>query len=152
MDQKDETIIRTLERNARLSSRALAKIVGLPISTVYRRVRKLEREGIITGYKALINYEKTETPICAFVFVNLAEVIPEIGHIPKANIVSELRRFGEIQELFDVQAAVSPNFDLMMKVRLKSLKALSDLMENLRSLKGIEEVSSAIITEEITPF
>jgi len=40
----------------------------------------------------------------------------------------------------------------MMKVRLKSLKAPSDFMENLRSLKGIEEVSSAIITEEITPF
>lgn len=59
MDEKDEVIVRVLERKAGLSSRSLSRIVGLPISTVHRRVKKLEREGVIIGYKALVNYEKT---------------------------------------------------------------------------------------------
>lgn len=82
MDEKDEAIIRVLKRKAGLSSRSLARMVGLPISTVHRRVKKLEREGVIVGYKALINYEKTTTQIGALLLVNLAEVIPGRGHIP----------------------------------------------------------------------
>ena len=56
MDERDEAIIKILERSAKLSSRAIAKRVGLPISTVHRRIKKMEQEGLISGYKALINY------------------------------------------------------------------------------------------------
>lgn len=146
MDKKDEAIIRILERTAKLSSRAIAKIVRLPISTVHRRIKKLEQEGVITGYKALIDYERTKRPITALVFVNLAEVIPGKGHIPKKDIIKCLKRFSEIVEIYDLQAA---NFDLMMKVRLTSLRGLSFFIEDLRSIEGIEEVSVAIITDEM---
>ncbi|UCG36049.1 MAG: winged helix-turn-helix transcriptional regulator [Candidatus Bathyarchaeota archaeon] len=145
MDEKDEMIIRVLERKARLSSRVLSKMVGLPISTVHRRIKKLEREGIIYGYKALINYERTNRPIGAFLLVNLEEVIPGRGHIPKKTIVGVLRRIREIEEITEVQAF---NFELVIKARLHNLKALAALMEQLRSIEGIEHVSSAIITEE----
>lgn len=148
MDEKDEAIIRILERSAKLSSRAIAKRVRLPISTVHRRIKKMEREGIITGYKALIEYEKTERPISALVLINLAEVIPRKGHIPKKDIISRLERFHEIGEIVDVQAA---NFDLVIKARLTGLKELSVFAEELRSIEGIEELSVAVTTEEIVP-
>lgn len=148
MDEKDEAIIRILERSAKLSSRAIAKRVGLPISTVHRRIKKMEREGVITGYKALIEYEKTKRPISALILINLAEVIPGKGHIPKKDIISKLERFHEIDEITDVQAA---NFDLAIKARLTGLKELSVFAEELRSIEGIEEISVAIITEEIVP-
>ncbi len=148
MDEKDEAIIRILERSAKLSSRAIAKRVGLPISTVHRRIKNMEREGVITGYQALIDYEKTKRPISALVLVNLAEVLSGKGHIPKKDIISRLERFPEIDEITDVQAA---NFDLTIKARLVSMKELSVFAEELRSIEGIEEVSVAIITEEIVP-
>lgn len=149
MDEKDEAIIRILERSAKLSSRNIAKRVGLPISTVHRRIKKMEREGVITGYKALIDYEKTERPVSTFVCINLAEMIPGKGHIPKKEIVEKLERFHEVGEIVDVQAA---NFDLVIKARLASLKELSAFAEDLRSIEGIEEVSVAIITEETVPL
>lgn len=146
MDKKDEAIIRILERRAKLSSRSLSKLTGLPISTVHRRIRRLEQDGVITGYKALINYEKTSRPIGALLLINLAEVIPGRGHIPKNDIIDRLRGFEEIEEAIDVQAS---DFDLIVKARSENLKRLSALIEELRSIEGMEEISSAIMTEEI---
>lgn len=146
MDKKDALILRVLERSAKLSSRAVAREVGLPISTVHRRIKRLEQEGVITGYKALINYEKTDRPIGAYIFINLEEATPGRPRIPKRDIVDRLKKFNEVQELADVEG---PIFNLVVKVQLHSLKELSMFTEELRSLEGIEELSTAIITEEI---
>jgi Lrp/AsnC family leucine-responsive transcriptional regulator len=145
MDKKNEAIIRILSRKAGLSSRALSKMLKIPISTVHRRVKKLEHEGVITGYKAVINFEKTSWPIGTLLMVNLAEVIPGKGHIPKKDIMRSLSRFSEIEEIIEVQAA---DFDLILKARFESLKEQSNFVEELRCIDGIEEISSAIIIEE----
>lgn len=105
----------------------------------------MEREGIIMGYKTLINYEKTTWPTGALLLINLSEVIPGKGHISKKNILKSLRSFDEIEEIIEVQAA---HFDLAVKARFQTLKKLSEFIEELRFLEGIEETSSAIITEE----
>lgn len=145
MDEKDQAILRILERKADLSSRSLSKMVSLPTSTVHRRVKKLEEKGVIIGYKALINYEKTSRPIGAYILINLLEVSLTKGHIPKTRIIESLKKFQEIEEITEVQASY---FDLIIRARLESLKKLSNLMEELRAIEGIEEVSSAIIIEE----
>jgi DNA-binding Lrp family transcriptional regulator len=145
MDRKNQAIIQILSRKAGLSSRALSKMLKIPISTVHRRVKKLEQEGIIEGYKAVVNFEKTAWPIGALLMVNLAEVIPGKGHIPKKDILRSLSRFNEIEEIIEVQAA---DFDLILKARFESLKNQSDFVEELRCIDGIEEISSAIIIEE----
>jgi DNA-binding Lrp family transcriptional regulator len=147
MDKKNQAIIQILSRKAGLSSRTLSKMLKIPISTVHRRVKKLEQEGIIEGYKAIVNFEKTTWPIGALLMVNLAEVIPGKGHIPKKDILRSLSRFNEIEEIIEVQAA---DFDLILKARFESLKDQSDFVEELRCIDGIEEISSAIIIEEKT--
>ncbi len=106
----------------------------------------MEQDGVITGYKALINYDKTSRPIGALLLINLAEVIPGRGHVPKKEIIGRLRGFEEIEEVVDVQAS---DFDLIVKARVENLKRLSALIEELRSIEGMEEISSAIMTEEI---
>lgn len=146
MDEKDELILQTLEKNAKLSCRAIAEKVGLPISTVHRRIMKLEKDGVIKSYKAIIEYEKTKRAISAFIFINIAETVPDKGHIPKSKIISKILRYHEVQELADVQGG---NFDLVSKARFASLKDLSAFVEKLREIEGIEELFSSIITEEL---
>jgi len=145
MDKKSEAIIRVLSRKAGLSSRTLSKMLKIPISTVHRRVKKLEQEGIIHGYRAIIDFEKTPWPIGTMLMVNLAEVIPGKGHIPKKDIMKSLSRFNEVEEIIEVQAA---DFDLMVKARFESLKEQAKFVEDLRCIDGIEEISAAIIIEE----
>ena len=145
MDKKSEAIIRVLSRKAGLSSRTLSKMLKIPISTVHRRVKKLEQEGIIHGYRAIIDFEKTPWPIGTMLMVNLAEVIPGKGHIPKKDIMKSLSRFNEVEEIIEVQAA---DFDLIVKARFESLKEQAKFVEDLRCIDGIEEISAAIIIEE----
>jgi Lrp/AsnC family leucine-responsive transcriptional regulator len=145
MDRKNKAIIQILSRKAGLSSRTLSKMLKIPISTVHRRIKKLEREGIIEGYKAIVKFEKTAWPIGALLMVNLAEVVPGKGHIPKKDILRSLSRFNEIEEIIEVQAAY---FDLILKARFESLKNQSNFVEELRCIEGIEEILSAIIIEE----
>ncbi len=59
--------------------------------------------------------------------------------------MDNLRKLNEIEEITEVQTA---NFDVIIKVRLENLRKLSEFVEELRSIKGIEEASTAIITEE----
>jgi len=146
VDKKDEMILQVLEKNAKLSSRAIAEKVGLPISTVHRRIIKLEQDGIIKGYRAKIDYEKTKRPISAYIFINVAETTPERGHTPKSTIIKKILKYREIHELADVQGS---SFDLVAKTRFATLKDLSAFVEELREIEGIEELFSSIITEEI---
>ena len=74
------------------------------------------------------------------------EVIPGKGHIPKREIIKTLSKFREIEEIIDVQAA---EFDLVVRARFRILRQLSDFVERLRDIEGIEETKSAVITEEI---
>lgn len=145
MDNKDEAILKILNRKAGVSNRTLSRMLRIPISTVHRRVKKLENEGVIQGYKALINFEKTPWPIGALLMVNLSEVIPGKGHIPKKDVVESLSHFMEIEEIIEVQAA---DFDLIIKARFQTLKEQSNFIEDLRCIVGIEEISSAIVIEE----
>jgi Lrp/AsnC family leucine-responsive transcriptional regulator len=145
MDKKNEAILRILSREAGLTSRTLSKMLKIPVSTVHRRVKKLEHDGTIQGYKAIINFEKTSWPIATLSMINLAEVIPGKGHIPKKKIIQSLSRFNEIEEIIEVQAA---DFDLIVKARFERLKEHSNFVEELRCIDGIEEISSAIIIEE----
>jgi len=146
MDNKDELILRFIEKNAKLSSRAIAEKIGLPISTVHRRIRKLEDKKIIKGYKAIIEYEKTNRPIGAYIFLNLSETYPNNDHIPKSKVINIIRKNPEVQEVADVQGA---NFDLILKCRFSTLKLLSSFIEKLRQQEGIEELFSSIITNEL---
>ncbi|MDH5770043.1 MAG: Lrp/AsnC family transcriptional regulator [Candidatus Bathyarchaeota archaeon] len=145
MDEKDESILKVLGRRSGLSSRALSKMLDIPIPTVHRRVKKMEKEGVIIGYKALVNYEKTTWPIGALLLINLSEAVPGKGPIPKKEVLRTLRVFDEIEEIIEVQAT---DFDLVVRVRFRSLRKLSEFIEKLRYVEGIEETSSAIITEE----
>jgi DNA-binding Lrp family transcriptional regulator len=145
MDDKDNSILRVIARKAGLSSRTLSKMLNMPISTVHRRIKKLEREGIILGYKALINFEKTAWPIGALLLIDLLETTPGNSPIPKEKILCSLKKFDAVEEIIEVQAA---NFDLVVKARFQNLKQLADFTEKLRYVEGIEEASTAIITEE----
>ena len=145
MDVKDESILKIVGRRSGMSSRRLSTMLNIPISTVHRRIKKFEDENVITGYKALIDYQKTPWPIGALLLVDLMEVIPGKGHIPKKDIINTLSGFREIEEIIDVQAA---DFDLVIKARFRTLKLLSSFIETLRDIEGIEETKSAVITDE----
>lgn len=71
LDDKDHRILRELSRHGRLPNLELAERVGLSPSACLRRVQDLERRGIITGYRAVLDREKLGIGFVAYVTVGL---------------------------------------------------------------------------------
>src|SRR5512137_2166404 len=66
IDVTDRKILELLQANARMSNAELAKAVGLTVSSVHERVKKLERKGVITGYVARVDAEKLGKGLLSF--------------------------------------------------------------------------------------
>lgn len=73
LDAKSDEILRILERDGRVSNTDLAERVALSPSACLRRVQELERSGVIKGYRAVVDREKTGAGFCAYVAVGLSE-------------------------------------------------------------------------------
>ncbi len=71
MDQIDRRILHVLERDGRISNLALAERVGLSASACLRRVSALEKSGVITGYRAVLDPERAGIGFTAYVTVGL---------------------------------------------------------------------------------
>ena len=71
LDALDRRILRALQRDGRLSIVALAEEVGLSPTPCQRRVRRLEEEGVIAGYTAVLDHARLGLPLQAFVLVAL---------------------------------------------------------------------------------
>lgn len=71
IDQINEKILRELGRDGRISNLELAERVGLSPSACLRRVQELERSGVITGYRAVLNRNAIGTGFTAYIAVGL---------------------------------------------------------------------------------
>ena len=69
MEEIDRKIVSLLSRNGRMSFTELARQAGLSVSAVHQRVRRLEADGVITGYVALCNADVIGLPLTAFVSI-----------------------------------------------------------------------------------
>ena len=67
IDATDRKILDLLQENARLSNAEMAEAVGLTVSSVHERVKKMEKKGIIKGYVAMVDPDKLGKPLLAFI-------------------------------------------------------------------------------------
>jgi Lrp/AsnC family leucine-responsive transcriptional regulator len=124
LDKIDQIIVDHLERDARISISDLAGIVDLSRPAVSERIEKLQKQGILKGYTAVLDYEALGTPIIAFV----AARHPGMLMGKAENAVYELSRRKEILEIHGVAGEDC----LYLKVRVKDMKELNDLVRGLQ--------------------
>ena len=138
LDAKDRAILALLESDARLGYAEIGTRVGLAGSSVHDRVRKLEKAGVITGYRAEFALETVGLPITAIVSLALRPGSP--SDIPK-----KIAEFDLVESCYSV--AGDNSYAVM--VRAPSTKALEELLDALRA--KLEVVTRATIVLS-TPF
>ena len=138
MDDLDRQILGALEGNARLTYNEVGGLVGLAASSVHDRVRKLEKNGVIKGYRAEIDFEKVDLPITAFVSLALRPASPE-------NIPARVAEFPLVESCYSV--AGDNSYALI--VRAPSTKALEELLDALRAKLEVVTRSTIVLS---TPF
>lgn len=137
MDSIDRAILRTLQRDGRISNNDLADAVGLSPSPCLRRVRRLEADGAITGYSAVIDRETAGVAYEPIVWVTLSSVTREsmvefeqaIQSIPA--IVEAARMMGQPDYLLRVVAADADAFEALYMDVLATLPHVQTLTSQL---------------------
>jgi DNA-binding Lrp family transcriptional regulator len=142
MDRIDRQILAELQENGRLTITELAGMVGLSLSPCHRRVRELERSGVITGYRAVVNRESVGLAFEALVFVTMHQEDRDtllgfeeaVSRIP--NVVQAQRLFGDP--------------DYLLRVVTADLNAYANLEDDtLAALPGVQRLTSTLVMKHV---
>jgi Lrp/AsnC family leucine-responsive transcriptional regulator len=136
VEEIDRRIVALLARNGRMSFTDLAKEAGLSVSAVHQRVRRLETEGVITGYAAWWDPEQVGLPLTAFVSVK-----PFDPSAPD-DVPARLEGLREIEACHSV--AGEENY--ILKVRVASPAALEELLHQIRTLGGVSTRTTVVLS------
>lgn len=144
MNTLDQRILAALQANARIKNVDLSRELGVAPSTVLERVRRLEEQGWIEGYRALVSPEKLGLTIQSFVAVILDR-----------HEVDAIQAFEQgIQQVPYVRVCyhVAGRFDYLLHVVARDLEHLGELIKNqIASIPGIGKVESFPIYSEVQP-
>ena len=135
MDDKDSAILSLLSQNARLSLSDIGRRVGLSPPAVSERVSRLEAAGVLTGYRARLNYAKLGRTLEAFVRLSVSykkeEAFAEFAY-EQPEVLECWHLLGE--------------YNFMLKVAVTSTEALDDLLKNKLSRYG-QTISHVILRD-----
>ncbi len=142
MDRIDNSLIRQLQKDGRLTNQELSERVSLSPSPCLRRVRKLEDSGVITGYTAIVDNQKYGFLIKVFISVRLEKHTEDIVADFEAGV----------QELDEVLACylISGTRDYLLQVVARDLDDYQHfLRKKLRQVPGIGQLESNFVMEKI---
>lgn len=144
LDELDKRILRVLISESRTSIRRLARVLGEPVSTIYDRVKRLEKSGVIEKYTIKVNAKKIGYQVKALILINvdgkhIEEVEEEISKHP--NILTVLDITGE--------------FDIAVIASFRNIDELDQFIKKLLKNPHIKQTRTSIafrtVKEEINP-
>lgn len=142
LDRTDRKILGLLQVDGRMSNVELARQVNLSPTPCLERVKRLERDGFIRQYVALLDAEKLNMSLVAYIQVTLTNTATE-----------DLDRFNkEVASLVEIQEChmVAGGFDYMLKIRVSGMNHYRRFLgEKLSSLSSVRETHTYVVIQEV---
>ncbi|MFS4468496.1 Lrp/AsnC family transcriptional regulator [Maribacter sp. 2210JD10-5] len=141
LDSVDRDILRILEKDAKTVATVIADRLGLTKTPIYERIKRLERDGYIQNYVAVLDTKKIEESITVFSFVSLEA---QKGNLMD-DFLKQVQDFKEVTECY----VVGGEFDFLLKITVKNLDDYYDFAKTrIASLANIGAVKSAFVLNE----
>ena len=142
MDAIDRNIIQTLQQNGRLSNQELADKIGLSPSPCLRRVRNLEKSGVLTGYAALVDQDKYGLPLTVFVHIRLERHSDDCIKEFEAGI----ERLNQVMECY----LMTGQSDYLLHVLARDLKDYEIFVrDKISTIPGIAGIDSSFVFGQV---
>ncbi len=142
IDATDLQILRELQRNARLTTKELAARVNLSTTPVFERVKRLERDGIIDRYVAVLNAEKLNQGFVVFCQVKMNRLGRDIA----ADFNRMVKDIPEVTECYNI----SGQYDYLLKIHAPNMKYYQEFVLNvLGSIPHLGSLESTFVMDEI---
>jgi len=134
LDELDLAIIRELIKDGRASYRSIAKKLGISVATVASRVMALEKDGIIKGYTALVDYERLGYEITAIIELTIS----------KGKLIEVQRQVAEKPNVSNVYD-VTGESDSIIVARFKNREELNKFVKWLLSMPYVERTLTHLV-------
>ncbi len=139
LEPTDRAILRELAADGRCSFTDLAERVGLSVSAVHQRVRRLEQRGVVRGYAARLDGDEIGLPLTAF--ISLTPIDPAApDDYPK-----RLEHLPQIEACYSVAGDAS----YLVRVRVASPTALEELLRHIRESANVSTRTTVVLS---TPY
>lgn len=136
LDQTDLQLLRILQEDCRLTTKELAAKVNLSSTPVYDRVKRLEKEGFVKKYVAILDYDKLNRGFAVFCNVKLKQLNATFAK-EFSNSVKDLQ---EVTECYNI----SGDYDYLLKIQAPDMKYYQHFLLNklgkLDTIRGIQSV------------
>ncbi|SHI48532.1 Lrp/AsnC family transcriptional regulator [Aquimarina spongiae] len=145
MDAIDRSILLLLQKDGKITIKQIAERLHLTTTPIFERVKKLEREGHIKSYKAILNRKKIGLQLMAFCNITLNQ--HQKDFIKKFE--KDIQQFPEVVECYHVAGM----FDYLIKIYAEDMESYQDFLSNkLASLENISKVQSSFVMTEVKDF
>ncbi|MGR5237072.1 Lrp/AsnC family transcriptional regulator [Vibrio alfacsensis] len=141
MDRIDRQLLNLIQRDATLTTAELAEEVGLSASPCARRIKRLEQEGVICGYRAMLSREKAGIAMTVFVEVSLN------NH--QASSIDDFElELAEMEEVISCHV-VSGAYDYLLEVVNKDLTGYEAFMRKVQRLNNVKDIHSHLAIRQV---
>ncbi len=142
MDRFDQAIIKAVTEDGRISVADLARRIGLSKSPTQARLKRLEAEGVITGYRAMVDPIRLGLDHVAFVEVRLNDT--------REKALSEFNQAVRVISEIEQAHMIASNFDYLLKVRTRSMTEYRTVLaEKISSLPHVANTSTFVAMEAV---
>ena len=140
LDNIDKRIIKLLQEDAKQTTKEISNKTNLSVTAVYERIKKMEREGVISKYVALINKNKVEKGFMVLCRIKLEK--HSKAYLTKFE--TEVRKIDEVLECFNITG----DYDYLLKILVKDMDTYREFM--VTKLTTLEHIGSTRSTFVIT--
>ena len=141
-DAIDKSILKELQKNARISNVELSKKVHLSPTPCLERVKRLEKSGIIVGYHASICPVKTKSSLLVFIEITLERTNNDVFK----KFAETVKQYSEILECH----MIAGGFDYLLKLRFEDVKEYREFLgKGLVNLPKVSLTHTYIVSEEV---
>ncbi len=142
IDEIDIKILRALQEDARQTTKELAAKVNLSTTPVFERLKRLEREGYIRQYVAILDAEKLDLGFDVYCSVKLKQMSRDVAR----DFTRMIRQIPQVAECYNI----SGEYDYLLKIRARNMKQYNDFIINvLGTLDTIGSIQSSFVMDEI---
>jgi len=143
LDRFDQHILELLQQDGRLTNQELADRIGLSPSPCLRRVKALEEQGVIAGYRAMVDARKLGLTLMALIYISMDRHTPE-------RFENFETRIAALPEVLECLLITGQEADYQLKVVVKDMDAYQQLLLNqITRIEGVSGVHSSFVMRAV---
>lgn len=138
LDTVDKKILNILQKDARITTKALAEKLGMTTTPIFERIRRLEKTGVIHKYVCLLNPKHIDRKLTVFISIS----IKNHGVSYVGSFIKEMEAVPDVMEIYHIGG----NYDFLVKVMMCDMEAYQKFVLNkLSNIGNIDHIQSSFV-------